>query len=129
MQTANQTTPSPIPIPPSNPTTAPVLMTHPLIALVKPTLSLGGAPTNAPKLWERIAASLPERDPDAEYYTPEDLAPLLGVQRRSLYPHLDDLFPNHEGEWRMSHEQAVRLIKRVCRAGKKVKNLYASVTG
>lgn len=68
-----------------------------------------------------ILAQLPEIDDATEWHTPSDLAPLMGVRRQALYCHLSDLYPNHQGEWRLSREETERLVKRVVQAGNKVR--------
>lgn len=78
--------------------------------------------TTEKALWEKIADNLPARDPQTEWYSIEDIAPLLGIKPRILRSHCRDLWPNHDGyaHWRLDHSQAIRLIRRVCWAGRKV---------
>jgi hypothetical protein len=70
--------------------------------------------------WQQIVERLPQRAAD-EWYTLRDLSPFLGVKPNSLSKHARDLWPQHTGHWRLSFEEASRLIRRVCLAGKKVK--------
>jgi hypothetical protein len=73
---------------------------------------------NTPR-WKRIAEQLPPREAE-EWYKLSDIAPLLGIKPRALLEHARDLWPDWEGHFRLNYEQAVRLIKRVSWAGKKV---------
>jgi hypothetical protein len=70
--------------------------------------------------WQSIAARLPAIDPSTEWYTLDQIAPLLGIKVSALTYHCRGLWPGHVGHWRLSRADAERLIKRVCRAGKKV---------
>ena len=71
-------------------------------------------------LWALIAARLPERAEPAEWYSLADIAPLVGIQPRSLARHARDLWPHWEGHYRLTKEQAVTLIRRACYAGRKL---------
>ena len=88
-----------------------------------PDSSRPDAPLRSPApepLWSTIARALPPRDPASEWYSIKDLAPLVGLKPRALQLHARRLFPDHEGQFRLDHEQAVRLIRRVCASGRKV---------
>ena len=71
-------------------------------------------------LWRLIVQLLPSRDPDTEWYTVAELAPLVGVKPRALLHHARQLWPGWEGRYRLNHEQAVRLVRRACAAGRKL---------
>jgi hypothetical protein len=75
---------------------------------------------NSRPLWELLAELLPARDPESEWYSVADIAPLLGIKRRSVLKHARDLWPGHEGHYRLNKEQAVRLLRRVCYSGRKL---------
>lgn len=64
-------------------------------------------------------------DPNAEWYELEVVAPLLGITEHATRRHCRDLWPRTPSRperkiWRLSLEEAQRLIKRVVYAGKKV---------
>ena len=76
--------------------------------------------TPAPqKQWELISARLPEKHDD-EWYTPKELSRLVGISHKQVAAHCHDLWPRHEGWWRLSREEAVRVIRRVCLVGRKL---------
>lgn len=96
----------------------PFPVSRPPVALVsRPALQ---SARDVQPVWAKIALQLPPRDPDAEWYAIKDIAPLLGIKERALQYHARQLFPQHEGQFRLSHAQAVRLIRRVCASGRKV---------
>ena len=71
-------------------------------------------------LWKLIVRLLPSRDPSTEWYTVAKIAPLVGMKPRALLHHARDLWPDWEGHYRLSHEEATRLIRRACAAGRKL---------
>ena len=71
-------------------------------------------------LWQLLVTLLPPREPETEWYSISDLSPLLGIKPRSLLKHAHDLWPTWEGHYRLNYDQAVRLIRRVCAAGRKL---------
>lgn len=75
---------------------------------------------DARELWQLVTELLPPRDGIAERFTLPDIAPLLGITSHALSKHARDLWPQNEGHWRLSHAQAVTLIRRVCWAGRKL---------
>jgi hypothetical protein len=81
-----------------------------------------GVQADAPvkPLWQLIVELLPTRCPETEWYNLKDIAPHLGIKPHALEKHAGDLWPNHEGHYRLNFSQAVSLIRRVCYAGKKL---------
>lgn len=71
-------------------------------------------------LWELWAALLPDRDALAEWHTPREIAALVGLRPRVVLKHLRDLFPAHEGQWRLMRLQVEALLKRIATVGKKL---------
>ncbi|HEX8834301.1 MAG TPA: hypothetical protein VF719_08870 [Abditibacteriaceae bacterium] len=72
------------------------------------------------RLWQIIAAQLPAKDETSEWYSLREIAPLVGLQPRSLAKHCRDLWPAWEGHYRLNHAQAIRLIRRVVVSGRKL---------
>jgi alkylated DNA nucleotide flippase Atl1 len=52
-------------------------------------------------------SSLPPRP----FYTPGDLAPVIGQSVRTVRMVLRERFPSHTGWWRLSRADAVRLVE------------------
>jgi hypothetical protein len=73
-----------------------------------------------PPLWQLLVQLLPERDPETEWFSIAEVAPLLGIKSRSLLKHARDLWPNWEGQYRLNLGQVHSLIRRVCYAGRKL---------
>lgn len=73
-----------------------------------------------PPLWQLIAALLPAKDAETEWFTVAEIAPLVGLQSPSVLKHCRDLWPDWEGQYRLNYGQAVSLIRRVCYAGRKL---------
>ena len=71
-------------------------------------------------LWQLIVALLPSIDAGTEWFSPADIAPLVNLTPHALLKHCRDLWPNHEGQWRLNYSQAVSVIRRVCAAGRKL---------
>ena len=72
-------------------------------------------------LWELIARLLPARDSEgAEWYTPADVAALFGLTARAVMKHCRDLWPQWEGQYRLSEVEARRLVRRIVFAGRRV---------
>lgn len=71
-------------------------------------------------LWQLVVAALPPRDVETEWFSLHEIAPLLNLTPHALTHHCRDLWPTHEGHWRLSYSQAVNLIRRVCYAGRKL---------
>jgi len=81
--------------------------------------------TNAPPswenrpLWQLVVALLPPIDAGTEWFALTDIAPLLNLSPHALSKHCRDLWPRHEGHWRLNYSQATAVIRRVCTAGRK----------
>lgn len=69
-------------------------------------------------MWQLIAALLPSKDTETEWFSVREIAPLVGLKPRSLMKHCRDLWPNWEGQYRLDYDQATSLIRRVCYAGR-----------
>ncbi len=65
---------------------------------------------------------LPVKDDD-EWYTPGDIAPLVGIGHKQVAAHCHDIWPGHEGWWRLSRDEALRVVRRVCLVGRKLKTV------
>lgn len=90
----------------------------------RPGIALSGAtPPGAAverPLWQLIVDRLPARDPETEWYTIAEIAPLVGLRPRSLTKHARDLWPAWDGHYRLNYSQAVSLIRRVAYAGRRL---------
>lgn len=73
-----------------------------------------------PSLWQLIVELLPPKDPETEWFSVREVAPLLGLQPRSVMKHCRDLWPDWEGQYRLNYGQTVSLIRRVVYAGRKL---------
>ena len=71
-------------------------------------------------LWQLIVELLPPRDAETEWFNLADVAAPLGITPHALSKHARDLWPSHEGHWRLKYSQCVSLIRRVCYAGRKL---------
>ncbi len=71
-------------------------------------------------LWTLIVERLPNRCPETEFYTLTDIAPLLGVKKKSLGKHAARLWPHHRGHWRLDYADAQRLIRYGVACGRNV---------
>ena len=83
-------------------------------------LRMAPAPPIEKPLWQLVAELLPDHDPETEWWSIKEIAPLLGLTPRALMKHARDLWPAHEGQYRLKYSQAVSLIRRVCYAGRKL---------
>jgi hypothetical protein len=77
-------------------------------------------PQSEKPLWQLIAALLPPKDAETEWFSVREIAPLLGLKPRSVMKHCRDLWPNWEGQYRLNYGQAVSVIRRVVYAGRKL---------
>lgn len=68
-------------------------------------------------LWELMSRLLP---PGAEWYRPADIAALFGLTPRAVMKHCRDLWPSRDGQYRLSFDEARRVIRRICFAGRRV---------
>jgi hypothetical protein len=70
---------------------------------------------------QRIIDRLPVRDED-EWYTPEDIAPLLGVKVRQVRYYCHAIWKNHDpkSQWRLRRAEAERLIRKAYFSGSKI---------
>lgn len=75
---------------------------------------------NEPTLWQLIVELLPAKDPDTEWFSVREIAPLVGLRPRSVMKHCRDLWPDWEGQYRLNLDQAISLIRRVVYAGRKL---------
>lgn len=73
--------------------------------------------THEVPLWELLARLLPRH---AEWYTPADVALLFDLTPRGVLKHCRDLWPQWEGQYRLSADEASRLIRRIVFAGRRV---------
>lgn len=80
-------------------------------------LSRGEPPQGEVPLWELLARLLPS---GAEWHTPADVAALFGLTSRGVLKHCRDLWPQWEGQYRLSADEATRLIRRIVFAGRRV---------
>lgn len=88
-----------------------------------PSLSLSQIvpkPSASAPLWALLAALLPPKVPGAEFYTPGEIAEVVGLRSRSILHHCRDLFPGNEGQYRLSLKQAELVLIRVCAVGRKL---------
>lgn len=77
------------------------------------------APLATRPLWQLVVELLPVKDPETEFYSLRDIAPLLGrVTPAQLSSHAQDLWPRWEGHYRLNYAQAVSLIRRYCQVGR-----------
>ncbi len=85
--------------------------------------SFGSGPTSQnplrrqPPLWMLIMVQLDARQFD---FTPDDIAPLLGIQAKHVRKYCCKLWPDNSGHWKLSFEDAAVLIQRVCRDGSRL---------
>jgi hypothetical protein len=71
-------------------------------------------------LWRLLAALLPQKVTKSEWYTPREISRVCGLRPRSIMHHCRALFPNWEGQYRLSREQAEMVLQRVCSSGRKL---------
>lgn len=84
------------------------------VSLIQPSSE---SPKSEAPLWELLARLLPS---GAEWYTPADVAKLFGITSRGVLRHCRDLWPQWEGQYRLNADEAVRLIRRIVFAGRRV---------
>jgi len=71
-------------------------------------------------LWALFAALLPLKVAGADFYTPAEIADVVGIGAASVLHHCRDLFPSHEGQYRLTRKQAELVLIRVCAVGRKL---------
>gem|GEM_PF-4190605 len=76
-------------------------------------------------LWEQISGKLPPRHDD-EWYEVSEIAPLLGLKERQVRDYCRQIWPGHEGHWRLTLTEAQRVIRLAARAGNNVRRMYAT---